>query len=228
MTIVCLVPRRSDGGRRDEIWAWVRDRFHANHPDIAIFEGNDEGPGKFNRSLAINRAADAAGAWDLALIADSDTFVDPAQVRQAADNATHGTIEFWLTYDAFHYLSRRMSDLIMDGYTGYWGEGNGIEWTMAGTCSSSLVVTRRLWDGVGGFDENFEGWGFEDVAFSHACQTFGGGVARIPGGAWHLHHPSSPENNASSPEWIANRERMMRYHDVSCDRSGMRELLDAR
>lgn len=191
---------------------------------MELFEGHDDGPGKFNRSLAINRAAAAAGEWDAAHIGDSDSFVDAAQIRQAFDNALHGDTEFWLTYDSFHYLRRDMSDRIMAGFDGYWGDG--IEWTMTGTCSSSLVVTWGLWHEVGGFDEGFQGWGFEDVAFSHACQTFGNGVARIPGGVWHLHHPSSPENNANSPEWVANRGRMMAFHAASYDKPAMRALLD--
>ncbi len=224
MRAVCLVPRRADGGRRDEIWAWVRDRWHREHPDIDLFEGHDDGPGKFNRSAAINQAATEAGSWDVAVVADADSFVAADQVDQAIQGALLGPTRFWLTYDSFHYLRRDMSDLIMSGFDGYWG--TGIEWTMTGTCSSSLVVTRELWETVGGFDPGFEGWGFEDVAFSHACQTFGGGLKRVPGGAWHLHHPTSPENNHASPEWQANRERMMRYHAVSYDQPGMRALLD--
>jgi len=226
MNVVCLVPRRSDGGRRDELWLWVKARWEALHPEIPIFEGHDDGAGKFNRSLAINRAAEAAGEWDVAIVSDSDTFVAPEQIDAAIAGATTTGCKFWLAYTSFQYLSRAMSDRVMDGYADYWGADNGIEWAMTGTCSSMLVVTRELWDTVGGFDPGFEGWGFEDVAFSHAAQTFGGGAARADGPAWHLHHPSSPENNSDSPEWNANRARMMRYHAVSYDQAGMRALLD--
>lgn len=224
MRTVCLVPRRSDGGRRDEIWSWVKARWEAEHPDIAVYEGHHE-DGKFNRSLAVNMAAADAGEWDSAVIGDADSFVGAQQIRDAVEGV-QGSCKFWLAYDCFHYLSRRMSDRIMEGFTGYWGEDGGIEWTMAGTCSSMVVVHRSVWDEVGGMDAGFEGWGFEDVAFSHALQTFGNGLNRTPGPAWHLHHPSSPENNHNDPVWNANRDRMMRYADVSYDRDGMRALLD--
>jgi hypothetical protein len=226
VTTVCLVPRRADGGRRDQVWAWVRDRWNREHPDITIREGTDDGPGKFNRSLAINRAAEAAGDWDTAVISDSDSFVGADQIRHAVKGATEGPCRFWLAYDQYNYLSRKMSDRIVAGYDGWWGANGGIEWSMTNTCSSMLVVTRELWDTVGGFDAGFEGWGFEDVAFSHACQTFGGGLQRIPGPVWHLHHPSSPENDNRSPEWEANRLRMIRYGDVSYDQPAMRALID--
>jgi len=229
MRVVNLVPRRGDGGRRDDVWAWVRNRWETLHPDIDVIEGAETGTGKFNRSAAINDAADKAGDWDAAVISDADSFVGPDQIRMAVANAVTGPCRFWLAYDCFNYLSRHMSDQIMAGFVGYWGgtpSQPGIEWTMAGTCSSMLVVTRELWDTIGGFDAGFVGWGFEDIAFSHAAQTFGNGVARVPGAAWHLHHPPSTENNHQDPVWIANRERMMRYHAVSYDQDGMRALLD--
>lgn len=225
MTAVCLVPRRSDSGRRDEIWQWVRRRWETLHPDIPVFEGHDDGPGKFNRSKAINRAAVAAGDWDVAHIGDSDTIVDPRSVYQAIENAQQSGCEFWLTYDVYHYLRRDMTDLIMDGYMGWWEAGS--EWSMTNTCSSSLVVTRRLWDDVGGFDEGFIGWGFEDIAFSLKCQTFGNGLGRIgQSNAYHLHHQPSAENDHTSPEWQAGKERMERYGKVAYDKPAMRSLIE--
>src|SRR5690606_2080894 len=124
MKVVNLVPRRADGGRRDAIWSFVRDRWEREHPDIPIFEGHDDGPGKFNRSLAVNLAAEQAGEWDVAVISDSDTFVEGTQVQQAIDGS-QGACSFWLAYDVYYYLSRRMSDLVMDGYTGSWFADNG-------------------------------------------------------------------------------------------------------
>jgi hypothetical protein len=225
MRAVVLVPRRSDGARRDKVWDWVRGRWQREHPSYTIYEGHHT-EGKFNRSYAINCAAQAAGEWDVAIIADADTFCGPAQITDAVQGATTSGVEFWLAYDTYAYLSRAMSDQVMTGFLGNWYDG--VEFTMTGTCSSMVVVTRRLWDEVGGFDPGFVGWGFEDVAFSHACQTFGGGLKRTPGHAWHLHHPSSPENSHRSPEWTANRNRMIRYGDASYDRDAMRALIDAR
>src|SRR4051812_30784029 len=119
MRSVCLVPRRSDGGRRDEIWAWVKARWEHEQPDIPIYVGHHD-EGKFNRSLAVNLAAQEAGEWDNAIISDADSFVGAQQIRDAIVGV-QGPCKFWLAYDCFHYLSRSMSDRIMDGFTGYWG-----------------------------------------------------------------------------------------------------------
>lgn len=221
MNVAVLVPRRSDGGRRDVVWAWVLRRWEDEHPEWPVFVGQHiDGP--FNRSLAINRASRDAGDWDVAIVADSDSFVAVDQLRAAVDLAAKtGQITF--AYDQFRYLSRRMSDKVMGGYVGDWYKG--VEWTMTNTCSSMVVVPRALWDEVGGFDEGFVGWGFEDVAFSLASQALGGGMQRTPGDVWHLHHPSSTENNHNSPLWQASLARMHLYRDVDYDRRKMEVLL---
>jgi GT2 family glycosyltransferase len=221
VNVVVLVPRRIDGGRRDQLWGFVKSRWAENHPDWRVVEGHhDDGP--FNRSAAINTAARNAEEWDVAVIGDSDSFVSRHQANAAVRKAfAAGQITF--AYDRFAYLNRRMSDRVMAGFNGDWWPG--VEWTMTGTCSSMVVVPRQLWDEVGGFDEGFVGWGMEDVGFSLACQAIGGGMKRVQGEVWHLHHPSSPENHQSSPLYRANTERVKRYGDCDYDAGKMRALL---
>jgi GT2 family glycosyltransferase len=217
--LVALVPRRADGGRRDELWRYVEQRWHDEHPEITIFEGHHD-HGSFNRSAALNEAAAAAGDWDLAVIMDADSFVGPRQLQRGVMEAvSSGQVVF--PHEQFSYLSRKMSDRIMAGYRGDWSAG--IEWELASTCSSCVIVRRDLWDEVGGFDEGFIGWGMEDVAFSLACQALRAGCQRLPGRVWHLHH--QPTTGAHH-EFTANVERMRRYE--ACDyRAGpMRELLN--
>lgn len=216
MNVAVIVPRRSDGGRRDELWRWVKSRWESEH-DWPIHEGHhDEGP--FNRSAAINRAARDAGAWDVAIVADSDSFVGKDQIEAAVDTcATTG--QMTLAYDRFAYLSRAMSDQIMLGFDGDWTPG--VEFWIPGTCSSMVVITRPVWDEAEGFDEGFVGWGGEDVAFSHKAQTFGGGLQRIPGFLWHLWHP--PAVHASNDVWVPRCEL---YAEASYDRDAMHALID--
>lgn len=222
MSVAVLVPRRSDGGRRDRVWDWVKDRWTTEHPDYVVLEG-DHVDGPFNRAAAINTAAaNAPSDTDVFIVADADSFAGSDQITAAVAGARTGP-GFWLAYDTYRYLTKAMSDAVMGGFRGDWL--TGVEFSMTGTCSSMVVCTRALFTEVGGMDEGFVGWGFEDVALSHALQTFGGGIARTPGSVWHLWHPSSPENSHHSPVWQANRERMLRYGDCAYDRPAMRSLL---
>lgn len=224
MKVAILVPFRPDGSRRDELAAWTTARLRAEHPDWSVEIGEHlEGP--FNRSAAINSAAARHPDADVYVVADSDSFVAPAQLREAVDWALSGGPEFGLAFTTFRYLSRAMSDQIMAGYCGDWL--SGVEFSMTGTCSSMVVCTARLFREVGGFCEAFEGWGFEDVAFSLAAQTFGGGLFRTEGDAWHLWHPTSTENNHEAPEWQRNRHLCNeRFGPAAYDRPAMRALLD--
>lgn len=219
MNVAVLVPIRSDGGRRDEVWRYVRERWaREHHPAWKICTGEHlQGP--FNRSVAINLAAEEAGDWDIGIIADADSFVSREQIDAAVARCSD-TGQMTLAYDRFCYLGREMSDHIMAGYTGDWWPG--VEWTMPGTCSSMVVVTRAIWDEAGGFDEGFDtGWGADDIAASHMFQTFGGGLQRIPGEVWHLWHP--PAVHGDQEQWVP---RMNRYAEASYDRDKMHALID--
>lgn len=221
--VVVLVPRRSDSGPRDEVWTWLRDRWMADHPTWEIYEGTEAGSGPFNRSAAINAAAERAGDWDVAVIADADSLVSGQQATTAAALAgCTGQIVFG--FERFRYVGEDMSARIMAGYLGDWTPG--VEWTMEGTCSSMVAVARPLWDAVGGFDPGFVGWGFEDVAFSLACQALGPGMHRIAGDVWHLwHEPSPVTGDSESPIWQANKARVDRYIDAAYDPARTRRLL---
>lgn len=221
MNVVILVPRRYDGGRRDQLWHYVAGRWTDEHPAWPIFEGihaADEGP--FNRSKAINAAAAVASnesRWDIAIIADSDSFVGPEQIDAAVELAARHN-QMALAYDRFAYLSHAMSDQIMAGYNGDWWAG--VEWYLPGSCSSMVVCPRPVWEEVEGFDEGFVGWGGEDVAFSHKAQTFGGGLQRVAGPVWHLWH--APAVHAANDVWVPRCER---YAAAAYDRQKMHALM---
>lgn len=216
MKVVILVPRRADNDRRDQLWEYVRSRWETEQPAWTIHEGHhDDGP--FNRSKAVNRAAADAGDWDIAIVADSDSFVGKPQIDAAVETCAR-TGQMTLAYDRFCYLSRQMSDAIMSGWLGDWYPG--VEWYLPGSCSSMVVVTKPVWDESEGFDEGFVGWGGEDIGASHKFQTFGGGLQRIKGEVWHLWHP--PAVHASNDVWVPRCER---YALASYDRDKMKALM---
>lgn len=228
MRTVVLVPRRSDGGRRDALWAWVRNRWETEAPEYQIYEGEDT-PGPFNRAASINSAAakaDADDPWDVAIIGDSDSFVGWEQLRAGIERAVE-TGQMTLPYVFFSYLGPGMTRKVMGGFNGRWDP----DWSLPGTCSSCVIVPRAMWELVGGFDEGFVGWGMEDVAFSNACITLGGTVQRIettadgvPTHVWHLFHGVSKEN-ADTPLYRANVARVDRYGACDYDPAQMRPLL---
>jgi hypothetical protein len=260
-----LVPRRADGGPRDELWRLCRRRWQAQHP-WPIYEGiHDVGP--FNRAAAINRAAELAdqdGPWEIALVIDSDVFLAPDQVRRAMEIAEDTGRVTWahrrwrgLTADGTKRILAGDTELLGGRTFEEWDGGaqarvdaisdalygggpttagqdaraladalltvrpdmldSAVERTTPISWSCAIAIRRDAWDQLGGFDERFRGWGWEDMAFqSAACSLVG--HERIEGDVFHLWHPRSPgagkagqAGAAPSDDAIRNAQLGRRY-----------------
>lgn len=67
--------------------------------------------------------------------------------------------------------------------------------------SGLTAVPALLWNQIGGFDERFIGWGFEDQAFHLAAEVLGGAVQRVEGHAFHWYHRNDPtKRSVPNPE----------------------------
>lgn len=210
MKTVILVPRRADNGPRDRIWEWCRRRWERYWPDWAIFEGHhDVGP--FNRAAAINRAARDAGDWDVAVVIDADVFLRESIVRAAVLNAHAKQIITWphRRWRGFHesWTKRTIDDrrdfgaeIDRDDMDILVERTNPISW------SCCIAIPRATFDDMGGFDERFEGWGYEDMAFQSLVVGLYG-HARLEGDVYHLWHPRSEERiEKGKPATTATRE----------------------
>lgn len=221
MKAVILVPRRDDNGPRDELWAWCKGWWEREQSHMPIVEGYHT-DGLFNRSAAINRASTLAGDWDVAVIIDADVICDPNRVKEAVTMALQ-TGSMILPHTVRYDLSPRASvqarqnpNVLLGDTTDspYWMRRNvkHIYSVDNGhpSVSSVVVVPRSLWEQVGGFDEAFSGWGFEDTAFAAACETYGG-IVRMPGAVWHFWHPTAKEGKRGTASWSANSTRGQLY-----------------
>lgn len=224
MNVVILVPRRGGYADRDRLWAFCRTWWLNDFPDWEVHEG--EGPeGPFCRSHAINEAAAKAGDWDVAVIIDADVLLDPHAVRAAVDLAA-ATDGMTLAYHRRVLLDGPATDKVLSGYRGNWDELGRQAKDRFDACSSAVVVTRKTWDAVGGFDERFVGWGWEDVAFRCAVETVTGReMVKIAATCWHLFHITSSGNNRAEATFRANKALGDKFSAARFDREAMGELL---
>ena len=233
MRTVILVPWRTDDGPRAAAWAVCRARWEALFPDWPIYEGlSPEGP--FQRSAAINHAARQAGDWDVALVIDADVMLPKANVREAVKRAArHGKVTW--AHRRWRGMSREATERLTGPKGQAWAEGalgpGGIaapaftadidlivEKTNAFSWSCCMAIRRDAWDAIGGFDERFIGWGFEDGAFMSAA---GGlvGWDRIEGDVLNLWHPRTfgsgradrDNRNRYTPQALVNGRLGLRY-----------------
>lgn len=230
MSVVVLVPRRTDP-ERDAIWAWVR-AWWKHWVGLPIFEGWDEGTEPFNRSAALNRAGKVAGDWEVAVIIDGDVIVPPAQVHGAVAKAkaTGGPVQGY--HERAHFtplgnravMARRAEDTDIRVPPRDWRRL--LRGRLRNSCSGCYVLTRGLWETVGGWDEGFVGWGYEDVAFRIATETMAGiELAKIHGPLYHFWHTVSSGNQPTSPTMLANKARCDRYVAARLDIEAMGRVL---
>lgn len=180
---------------------------------MPIYEGHhDIGP--FNRSAAVNAASEAAGDWDVALIIDSDTVSEPEAVQKAIARA-HQTGGLVVAHNKRHMLTEAATKKILGGDRSNWKRGGMVRRTYLDSVSCAVAISRETWDKIGGFDDRFEGWGFEDTAFHIAVETITGlPIETIPGDCFHLWHATGPETSRASITYQRNHSLKRRYEAV--------------
>jgi hypothetical protein len=225
MKVAFLVPRRRDHGPRDLVWDYCRRRWQRFMPDVEVFEGHhDKGP--FNRSRAVNLAAEAAGDWDIGIVIDSDILLSISQARRAIETAQRTGRVTWghrrwrgVRQDATETIvaDRHNHDLDMPAELDRDALDLIVERTNPLSWSCFIAMPRAVFDDMGGFDERFRGWGFEDMAFQSVIAGLYG-HERIEGDVVHLWHPRSEERiklgytrDTATPEYVMNARLGRRY-----------------
>lgn len=211
MTTIVIVPYRPDHGHRDRLWNFVRDNYWNHQPfEVVIGEHLD---GSFNRSAAINQAAERD--WDLAIIADSDTWVPAKQLHNAIQTAKV-TGKLVAAFNAVVELSQPCTDNLLSGRLTINGsfEATKVRTRDMETQSSMLVIPRKLWDQGPIFDERFKGWGGEDSAAWKTCSLLAGEPIRVSGNAYHLWH-SPAKGKFQGIDYKRNLNLWRRYEQAS-------------
>jgi N-terminal domain of galactosyltransferase len=220
--ISVLVPYRSDnGGPRDERWHFVRSFLSLTVPHYEVVVGQcDDGP--FNRAQALNRAASNASG-DVFLTLDADT-VFKAYFCQFPEIHSYGwmvteryveltpeTTEQWLEQGCPSPLT---DSEILRAYPNFAG---------------ALYVTKEAFYTVGGYDERFQGWGYEDAAFALSVGTMVGDPLRlVASDSIHLWHPINVAEQWEQPLIEENQKLCARYVEASTDSNKMARILRER
>lgn len=218
VTVAVVIPWRPGTPERNAHHDTVRAHLAALLPDV-IHLDVDSGHMPFSRAGSRNegvRQAQAAGA-DVVVICDADTLVESeplhASITAAADGVMH------LPYTWYRGLSP-------DGTAAYLAAkpaaGCHAELEHQWATGGIIVIQPTAWWAMGGMDERFTGWGFEDAAARICADALLGQTVRHDGTITHLWHP--PESNLGSPQHVANGEHCQRYVDATGDADTLRAI----
>jgi hypothetical protein len=218
--IPVIVPRRADGGRRDQLFEFVRNWYAEQGYTVVEGHHND---GLFSRSAAINGAL-AELDWEVCVIADGDVILGSGdQVDKAVDLARR-TGQMVYAHDMNHQMSEQGTELILNGETPNPAHADQI---VANTWSSCQAIRRDSWDRVGGFDERLYGWGWDDLVFMSCCTALLG-IGRIKGPMFHLWHHRDPAWQEGNEHYKVNEQLGRRFMDARNDREAIEYLLSER
>lgn len=237
MNPAILVGRRPDNGHRDELWAWCRARWEAQL-GWPIYEGlhlADESP-HFSLSAASNRAAAQAAeaGHDTYVYIGGDWFAGTARQVETAARLALETGKLWFAHDRTVVLTESTSKRLRGEdwqrtlrdwplppvgrhptpLPSYGDDAGTTGMVHPNTYSGVLAVERELWERVGGFDERFVGWGWDDLAFWSACCGVAGYERIADAAIYHLWHPQDRAVREEQPFSAHNEDLGRRYLDA--------------
>lgn len=196
-----VVPWRDTSLERATACRLVCDTLRAMLPATSLLLA-DSGHDPFNRAASRNLGVRHLPDDEIAVVCDADILPDRQALHAAIDAAQDGRLHFPFTL--CWYLDEDHTARVLAG-----GQPE------AGTAAASLhgaeggvfVMRADAWRQLGGMDEGFVGWGYEDNAFcavaSRTC-----GTRRHPGVVYHLWHPH--DRYSGSPDEAANLARARR------------------
>jgi|GEM_PF-398438 len=165
-----VIPWREQPSRLpafEALMAWYRE----NLPDAEIFLANRAGDdwqpsGSRNDGVA---AAEAAGC-EVIVISDADTFPQLYPLLESIEAAKIDN-KIHIPYTEYRMLK--------DQGTSDFFNGTALidcyAQTFATACSGVNVMTPKAWWMLGGMDEKFKGWGYEDTAMQYVHKLVHGG-----------------------------------------------------
>lgn len=213
-----LIPYREDGGQRDRLKAWQSLRFMLMPIDgrWEVIYGLCDPDRPFNRSEAINDAFYHSNGEKL-LIMDSDTVWDWDVLSNAIDILKMGSWGF--PYCRYHILDGASTHRLYESSHGvYIGGLHLTDELMTHTAqfndhplSGLLAISKTDFLATGGFEESFEGWGYEDDAFIFNAERVLGPGTRANGDIYHMAHPRTKAMEMDSVTATTNRARFELY-----------------
>ena len=180
----------------------VVDFYQDNFPDWPRTIAHSLLP--FNRAAALNKTIGQVEQQKrVVVLNDADTLCTPEQVRSAVALAT---VEPYFVFAYTLYL--RLGEKVTASCASWRDVLTApAEWGMVNAGSQGCsAVQRSVYLELGGLDERFDGWGYEDLEFNMRADK-AGVSRRLPGELRHLWHGPRRENDSPWDAEPADVER---------------------
>ncbi|MFF6946817.1 galactosyltransferase-related protein [Streptomyces lavendulae] len=121
------------------------------------------------------------GSYDAVMLCDADTLVEADPVAEAVRQAHSGALHF--PFMLYRSWSEEATRRLLDGEAVDESKVAGVT---VGSTGGAMVMNPAAWWDIGGMDERFTAWGWEDWAFPLAATVLGNGVGALSPKSGHL------------------------------------------
>lgn len=206
-----IIPFKTDGKDREKNWNWLKKRYETLMPEVelCIDESNTT---PYCKSFAINNAVKKS-TREILFIVDADIVIQVEELKKAINEvydkgivAPSKLVRFSkeATNNIFQNNDININDSFIDNNTKIFTS------MFSGIC----VIKKEIFKICGGYDEEFKGWGNEDVAFSMCMHRVNGPIYRMPGFTmYHLYHELD-NNHISIDNFLRNQILVNNFYSV--------------
>jgi predicted glycosyltransferase involved in capsule biosynthesis len=243
--ISLLVPFRPDFPERQRNWNWLRQYWEDELPEAEIVMGNSASV-PFCKTAAVNAAFRHAHG-DIIVILDADCYISGDVIRDCAEairrERRRGRKLWYIPYRRFYRLNEAASMRLLSSDPAdplRFADPPPPSDLEALPASASFghwygaliqIMPRAAFIEAGGMDENFAGWGGEDVSFMHAVDTLYTKHRTFDGPVYHIFHPTIKGAWQATRQWAGQTTAEMndplsgRYEYANGDKRLMRRLI---
>lgn len=204
--ISLLIPFRDTGDRTGQL-QWLQKRWKALFPEAEVIIEADDGRDPFSKTIAVNKCYRRATS-DILAIVDADVWVDPAILIKAAEDIRSGKANWVRPCGTVYRLTKDYTmDLIEFSPTTPFPKikEEHLE-RVTPTVGLVAVFSRKQFEEVGGMDERFRGWGWEDTAWNILLDGISGKAQVWDNIVYHLWHPRA-RSKGGQPIWPGQKQR---------------------
>lgn len=219
-----VIPYRPRDAWGEALFNWVCE-WWSGEPEWEIVACDSDPDLPFNRSEARNNGALKA-AHEVLIFCDADTTPKHSMdILQAVDNISVNDDQAWYGSKTYYQMTEAFTRFAIEGNLDF-DEENDLAWgkAMQAVPGGITICGFNAYDRAGGYDEHFEGWGYEDSAFQ-AAMTSMYGERQLFGDVFHFWHPKVRADRQAQPNIAANRGLYERYAATTSP-TELDELLD--
>lgn len=215
---------------RSELFSFVKSwwNFHFQDSPIVTAQSYNE-DGSFNRAKSRNLAVKAVETKYM-IIADADTICPPSALVKAfdliRDKIPYASWVLPYANQNYYNLTDECTKKIIS---------NGIKKELPSetqliyehklqSWAGLICLSKSGYEAVGGYDERFIGWGYEDNAFRLALDTLWAPHDRIDSYCVHLWHAAPEDERFNQPNIHQNRRLYEKYLAAFNHRLAMKNL----